>query len=43
MNEAIEMSPKEILLREIAEAPDEVLAEVLDFVKFLKQKKHLEC
>ena len=33
------MSPKEILLYEIDEAPDELLTEVIDFVQFLKHRK----
>ncbi len=31
-----------MLLREIEEAPDELLEEVLDFVQFLKQRKNLD-
>ena len=33
------MDRKEVLLREVEDAPDEVLDEVLDFVRFLKTKK----
>ncbi|NIS38606.1 DUF2281 domain-containing protein, partial [Candidatus Saccharibacteria bacterium] len=33
------MSSKEVLLREIEETPDELLEEVIDFVRFLKQRK----
>lgn len=33
------MSPKDILLREIEETPDELLKEVLYFIQFLKQRK----
>ncbi|MCH8872299.1 DUF2281 domain-containing protein [candidate division KSB1 bacterium] len=36
------MSPKEILLYEIDEAPDELLTEVIDFVQFLKHRKNQE-
>ena len=32
------MSPKEILLREIEQAPENLIEEVLDFIKFLKHK-----
>ncbi|MFQ5676502.1 MAG: DUF2281 domain-containing protein [bacterium] len=36
------MSPKEIILLEIERVPEEVLEEILDFVKFLKQRKSLD-
>ena len=32
------MSPKEILLREIEKVPENLIEEVLDFIKFLKHK-----
>ena len=32
------MSPKEILLREIEKVPENLIEEVLDFIKFLKYK-----
>ncbi|MCH8127703.1 DUF2281 domain-containing protein [candidate division KSB1 bacterium] len=32
------MSPKEILLREIEQVPENLIEEVLDFIKFLKYK-----
>lgn len=34
--------PKELLLHEIDAAPDELLREVLDFIRFLKQRSNLE-
>ncbi len=36
------MNPKEIILREIEHVPENVLEEVLDFVRFLKQRKCLD-
>ncbi len=36
------MNPKEIILREIEHVPEDVLEEVLDFLKFLKQRKSLD-
>ena len=36
------MSSKEIILREIEHVPEDVLEEVLDFVRFLKQRKSLD-
>ena len=36
------MSCNEIILREIEHVPEEVLEEVLDFIKFLKQRKNLD-
>lgn len=36
------MNPKEIILREIEHVPEDVLEEVIDFVRFLKQRKCLE-
>ena len=36
------MSSKEILLREIEETPNELLEEVIDFMRFLKQRKGYE-
>lgn len=32
------MSNKEILLQEIEKVPDELLTEVIDFIRFLQQK-----
>ncbi len=34
------MTYKEMLIQEIEKAPDEVLSEVLDFIRFLKQKRN---
>jgi len=36
------MNIKEILISEIENTPEPVLSEVLDFVYFLKEKKHRE-
>jgi len=36
------MNIKEILISEIENIPEPVLSEVLDFVYFLKEKKHRE-
>ena len=34
--------PKELILHEIEQAPDELLQEVLDFIQFLKQRSNSE-
>ena len=34
------MTYKEMLIQEIKEAPEELLSEVLDFIRFLKQKEN---
>ncbi len=36
------MNTKEILISEIENTPEPVLSEVLDFICFLKEKKHRE-
>ncbi len=34
--------PKELLLHEIEQAPDDLLQKVLDFIRFLKQRSNSE-
>jgi hypothetical protein len=36
------MNLKEVIIREIEEAPDSLLDEILDFIRFLKAEKMME-